>query len=152
MKKTLLAIAIISMPSAAMAQDAMKMARATPDEVNWKIVSALPKGAEIAFLSGDPTKSDVIVERLKMPPNYQIPPHTHPYSETVTILSGRARLGFGDKVDPSATLDKSGTLYMNPARNPHYVVTGAEEAIIQVQFVGPGVIDYLNPADDPRKK
>jgi len=112
MKKTLLVIAIISMPSAAMAQDAMKMARATPDEVNWKTVSALPKGAEIAFLSGDPTKSDVIVERLKMPPNYQIPPHTHPYSETVTILSGRARLGFGDKVDPSATLDKSGTLYI----------------------------------------
>ena len=27
-----------------------------------------------------------------------------------------------------------------------------EEAILQVQFVGPGGIDYINPADDPRKK
>ena len=29
---------------------------------------------------------------------------------------------------------------------------GNEEAIIQVQFIGPGGIDYSNPADDPRKK
>jgi hypothetical protein len=27
-----------------------------------------------------------------------------------------------------------------------------EEGIIQVQFVGPGGIDYINPADDPRKQ
>jgi hypothetical protein len=27
-----------------------------------------------------------------------------------------------------------------------------EEAILQVQFTGPGGIDYINPADDPRKK
>jgi hypothetical protein len=26
-----------------------------------------------------------------------------------------------------------------------------EEGILQVRFVGPGGIDYVNPADDPRK-
>ena len=30
--------------------------------------------------------------------------------------------------------------------------TGDEQAILQVQFIGPGGIDYINPADDPRKK
>jgi hypothetical protein len=30
--------------------------------------------------------------------------------------------------------------------------TGNEEGILQVQFVGAGGIDYVNPADDPRKK
>jgi hypothetical protein len=27
-----------------------------------------------------------------------------------------------------------------------------EESVLQVQFTGPGGIDYINPADDPRKK
>jgi hypothetical protein len=27
-----------------------------------------------------------------------------------------------------------------------------EGAIIQKQFIGPGGIEYVNPADDPRKK
>jgi hypothetical protein len=38
----------------------------------------------------------------------------------------------------------------NPAKHAHYVWTGNEEAIIQVQFIGLGGIDYINPADDPR--
>jgi len=30
--------------------------------------------------------------------------------------------------------------------------TGNEGAILHVQFTGPAGIDYINPADDPRKK
>jgi hypothetical protein len=41
---------------------------------------------------------------------------------------------------------------VHPAKHPHYAWTGNEEAVLQVQFVGPGGIDYINPADDPRKK
>ena len=152
MKKALLATAIIAFASTALAQDAMKMARVPPDEAKWISPSSLPKGAQLAFLSGDPAKVELIVERLKLPPNYQLPAHTHPYDEVVTILSGSVKLGFGDKVDPSVSLDKPGTLYVNPAKNPHYAVTGTEGAIIQVQFIGPGKIDYINPADDPRKR
>src|SRR5262249_3468968 len=37
-----------------------------------------------------------------------------------------------------------------PAKHAHYAWTGNEEGILQVQFVGPGGIDYVNPADDPR--
>jgi pimeloyl-ACP methyl ester carboxylesterase len=36
-------------------------------------------------------------------------------------------------------------------RHAHYAWTGNEDAILQVQFIGPGGIDYINPADDPRK-
>ena len=152
MNKVLLATAMISVAVAALAQDAMRMARVTPDEVKWFSPSSLPKGAELAFLSGDPTKAELVVERLKLPPNYQLPAHTHPYDEVITILSGSERLGFGDKVDPSVSLGKPGTLYMNPAKNPHHAAAGPEGAIIQVQFVGPSKIDYINPTDDPRKK
>jgi len=47
---------------------------------------------------------------------------------------------------------QAGAFYAQPAKHPHYVWTGNEEAIIQVQFIGPGGIDYNNSADDPRKK
>jgi hypothetical protein len=75
----------------------------------------------------------VVVQRVKLPANYQVPLHTHPYAET-------------------GEMGKPGTIYAQPAKHAHYVWTGNEEAIIQVQFIGPGGIDYINPADDPRKK
>ena len=36
--------------------------------------------------------------------------------------------------------------------HPHYVWTTNEEAVLQLHFTGPGGIDFINPADDPRKK
>jgi hypothetical protein len=43
-------------------------------------------------------------------------------------------------------------VWVYPAKHAHYAWTGKEEAILQVQFTGPGGIDYINLADDPRKK
>jgi hypothetical protein len=47
---------------------------------------------------------------------------------------------------------KPGALWVYPAKHAHYAWTGNEESVLQVQFTGPGGIDYVNPADDPRKK
>jgi hypothetical protein len=47
---------------------------------------------------------------------------------------------------------KPGGLFAIPVKHPHFVWTTTEEAIVQVQFTGPGGIDFINPADDPRKK
>ena len=59
----------------------------------------LPKGAQIAVLSGDPSKDGLYVLRLKMPANYKIPAHNHPTSEYVTVISGKFHIGMGDKLD-----------------------------------------------------
>jgi len=92
-------------------------------------------------------------QRGKLPANYQVPPHTHPYAETITVLSGSVGFGTGDKFDPTkGEMLKAGAFYAQPAKHPHFVWTGNEEAVVQVQFIGPGGIDYSNPADDPRKK
>jgi quercetin dioxygenase-like cupin family protein len=69
----------------AMAQDAMKVV--TPDELVWKEHPVF-KGAQTVILVGDPTKAETIVQRVKFPPHFKVPPHTHPYSEVVTVLSG----------------------------------------------------------------
>jgi quercetin dioxygenase-like cupin family protein len=101
---------------------------------------------------GDPTKAEVVVMRVKMPANYQVPPHTHPYAETITVISGSLGNGMGEKFEKKGEMLKPGSFFALPAKHAHFVWTGNEEVIIQVQFFGPGVIDYINPADDPRKK
>ncbi len=153
MKKFLVAAALIAFVSSAMAQDAMKMARVTPDALTWKDNPAFPKGIQIATLVGDPTKAgEVVVLRIKFPANSRIPPHTHPYSEVVTVISGTIGSTHGEKFEKKGEMLKAGSLWMHPAKHAHYGWTGNEGAIIQVQFTGPGGIDYINPADDPRKK
>jgi uncharacterized RmlC-like cupin family protein len=89
---------------------------------------------------------------VKLPPNYRIPPHTHPYAEVVTVLTGAYGNFFGEKFEMKAELMKPGSLFVLPAKHAHYTWTGNEETILQVQFTGPGGVDFIDPADDPRKK
>jgi len=152
MKKLLISVALIALAGSALAQDAMKATRVKPDELTWKDNPALPKGAQFAVLLGDPTKAEVVVQRVKFPANYQIPPHTHPYAEVVTVMSGNIGFGMGEKLDTKGEMLKAGTLNVVPAKHAHFAWTGNEEVIVQVQFTGPAGIDYINPTDDPRKK
>jgi quercetin dioxygenase-like cupin family protein len=152
MKKLLVATAAcIAFSTIAIAQETEM--RVTPAALTWKENPAFPKGVEIATLVGDPSKAgDVVVLRIKFPANFQMPPHTHPYSEVATIISGNIGTSHGEKFEKNGDLLKPGTLWVYPAKHAHYVWTGNEEGILQVQFVGPGGIDYINPTDDPRKK
>ena len=70
MKKLLILAAVLALSGSAMAQDAMKATRVKPDELTWKANPALPPGAQVAILIGDPTKAEVVVQRVKFPPNY----------------------------------------------------------------------------------
>lgn len=151
MKSLLVAATLIALSGPVIAQD--KETRITPDALAWKENPAFPKGVLIATLVGDPTKSgEAVVLRIKFPPNFQMPPHTHPYSEVVTLISGPVGTSHGEKFVKTGELLKPGALWVYPAKHPHYAWTENEEAVLQVQFIGPAGIDYVNPADDPRKK
>src|SRR5438045_9744983 len=103
MRKLLVLVGVVALSLPAMAQDTPT--RVTPDALTWKENPAFPKGVQIATLVGDPTKAgDVVVLRIKFPANFQMPPHTHPYSEAVTIISGS--VGTSD----AATFAKKGKL------------------------------------------
>jgi hypothetical protein len=78
MKRFFTLAALISLTGTAMAQDAMKVVKS--DALVWKEHPVF-KGALIAALIGDPSRAEVIVQRVKIPPNFKIPPHTHSYSE-----------------------------------------------------------------------
>src|SRR4030088_566426 len=136
MKRLLMAAALIALSSPVLAQD--KEMRTTPDALTWKENPAFPKGVRVATLMGDPTKAgDVVVLRIKFPANFDMPPHTHPYAEVVTLISGPVGSSHGEKIEKKGELLKPGSMWAYPAKHAHYAWTGNEEAIVQVQFIGP---------------
>ncbi len=111
----------------------------------------LNKGAQAAVLSGDPSTAGPFVIRLKLPAGYKVAPHWHPTDENVTVLSGTFSLGMGETFDAKATKPlTAGGYALLPAEMRHFAWT-KNGATIQVHGMGPFVLNYVNPADDPSK-
>ena len=114
--------------------------------------AALPAGAEMAVVSGDPGGKGMFSVNLKMPANYVIPPHTHPTTEKVTVLSGKLGYGMNDKLDTAhAKTMASGHHLMMTAKMTHWVMAKGP-TVIQVSGKAPFAITYADPKDDPRNK
>jgi quercetin dioxygenase-like cupin family protein len=118
------------------------------DAVPWR---TLRPGAEIAIVSGDPDKEgSPFVLRFRYRGKARIPPHWHPTDEHLTILSGTFRLGTGKGGDEAATTPLGAGAYaLVAAKMPHYAWTDGD-TVLQVHGIGPFVINYVNPADDPK--
>ena len=71
--------------------------------------------------------------------------------EHVTVISGTFNLGMGEKVDKSGgrALSAGAFAFMPPGMRHFAWTTG--ETVIQLHGTGPWKINYVNPADDPRK-
>lgn len=122
-----------------------------PDKLQWKAgPPSLPKGAQIAVLEGDPGKEGPFVFRVKVPDGYRIAPHTHPKTERVTVIQGTFNIGMGEKFDAAAAKPMAaGTYGFWEAGMKHFVFVKGE-TIVQFHGMGPWMINYVNPADDPR--
>lgn len=123
----------------------------SPANIQWKDGPAsLPKGAKIAVLEGDPAKEGMFVMRVRVPDGFHIPAHTHPKLERVTVISGTFKLAMGDHPKPAdAHVLPAGTYGVWPPGMVHAVwIEG--ETVVQFHGMGPWVINYVNPADDPR--
>ncbi|WP_247542590.1 cupin domain-containing protein [Bradyrhizobium sp. 146] len=122
-------------------------------ELKWEAAPpTLPKGADIAVLSGDPSKEGLFVLRLRMPTGYKIPAHNHPTDEGATVISGNFHIGMGDKLDEKKAIELTAGGYAEaPAKMNHYGWTSSP-SVVQIHGQGPLGITYVNPADDPSKK
>ncbi len=120
-------------------------------DLKWDAVPpALPAGAKLAVLSGDPGKAGPFTIRLEMPAGYKVPAHTHPTEERITVISGTAQFGMGPKFDDSAAHDlAAGGFVVMPVGMQHFAGSKAG-CVLQVESTGPFEINYVNPADDPR--
>ena len=125
---------------------------ASPDKLKWAAAPpAFPKGAQIAVVTGDPSKEGLYVYRLKLPVGYKVPAHSHPNDENITVISGTFNIGMGDKLDHqvSQTLEPGGFVSL-PATMRHFAWT-ATPTVVQINLEGPFDIFYVNPADNPQK-
>jgi quercetin dioxygenase-like cupin family protein len=138
------------LPFAAMAADDHVFA--TPDTLKWgPAPPGYPKGAEFAIIAGNPGQEGPFVLRIRAPAGYKVPPHMHPADENATVLSGAVTFGMGDKMDAAKeTVLKAGGYFKASKGMAHYA-SFPEPTVIQVHGVGPTGINYINPADDPRK-
>ena len=125
----------------------------TPKEIKWMPApNTLPKGAQLSVLEGNPSEKGEFTMRLKMPSNYKIPPHWHPVTEHVTVISGNFYMGMGDNFDEkTATKLPPGSFAYMAAESHHYAFAH-EPAVIQLHGNGPWGITYVNPKEDPRAK
>ncbi len=123
-----------------------------PSQLEWGPVGSMTAGAEIAVIEGDLGEEAPFTFRLRLPADYEIAPHIHPAYERVTVLSGTLHFAHGEEFDRDKThaLPTGSVAIMSPG-DPMFGYT-EEETVIQLHGTGPWGIEYINPADDPRKQ
>jgi hypothetical protein len=123
------------------------------DDIKWgPAPPALPPGAQVAVLMGDPSKPVPYVLRAKMPDGYKVPPHWHPTAENVTVIKGTLMIGRGEKFSTEGADALTPGSFMSMPTEMRHFAWAKGETIIQVHGIGPFDITYVNAADDPRKK
>ena len=124
----------------------------TPDTLKWGPAPPdVPKGAQLAVLSGDPMKPGFFTIRLKAPDGYKIPPHWHTRDEHLTVVSGNLLMYMGDKMEGEPHSLKPNDFHFLPGKM-HHAAQAKGETVVQISGPGPFDIHYINPADNPNPK
>jgi hypothetical protein len=120
--------------------------------IAWGASPGLPSGVQLAVLHGDPSKEGTFTIRLKLANATKVPPHWHPTDENLTVIQGTFLVAQGEKYDVAALKPLvAGDYAFMPKEMRHFGLTKGE-TIIQVSGLGPFVVNYVNPEDDPRAK
>ncbi len=152
--RTLLTAASLMLLGAPVTQgQAAPAAKPKPAALQWSPApDAFPKGAQMAVVSGDPSKAAQFTIQLQMPDAYTIAAHFHPTDEAVTVKQGTFLFGMGDTFDAAKTKPMNAGDKGSIAANMHHFARAKGVTIVEVSGMGPFVITYVNPADDPRKQ
>jgi len=123
-----------------------------PSDMQWMDTPpTLARGAQMAVLFGDPSKTGLFILRVKAGDGYRIANHWHPTDEHISVISGTFLVSAGDETDVSKEMSLSaGGFTTMPARMHHAAKFGGDTEI-EVSGMGPFQINYVNPADDPSK-
>jgi len=77
--------------------------------------------------------------------------HWHPTDERIVVLQGTFEMGLGERFDTAAGRELPVGSYAVTPKAVRHFVWAKGETVIQVSGTGPFGINYVNPADDPRK-
>lgn len=124
--------------------DSMKAVSAQTLTWTDPAVPGFAPGMKLAVVRGNPAEAGSYTLRLSFPDGYRFPPHWHPMTENVTVLSGALLLGMGEKVNDAQlkTYGAGDYLYI-PAKHPHF--GGAKGfTVIQLHGEGPFTINLVS--------
>ena len=76
-------LAAFTLPVCA-ADDPTETRLITGDEIKW-VDNPMRPGAKMAVIEGDPQKPGPLIMRLKLPPDFKIPPHWHPAASELLV-------------------------------------------------------------------
>lgn len=114
-------------------------------DIKWQDAPGIGPGAKTAVIDGDPKGSGPFVMRLKLPPKTTIGAHTHPTTESVTVLSGTLYFAAGDKLEPAAAKAFGpGSYFSIGAGKPMLAFSKDGEVVMQLNANGPWGITYLD--------
>jgi quercetin dioxygenase-like cupin family protein len=104
-------------------------------------------GGQRANLAGDELKPGMYAYRFRFPANTKVQPHFHPDERVLTVMSGTLHVGYGEQFDESAMHAlPAGSIWTEPANQPHYVWAKNGEVIIQVVGGnGPSAVTRIEP-------
>jgi mannose-6-phosphate isomerase-like protein (cupin superfamily) len=135
-----LSILFLAIPLGNAAQSAESGSIVQPDALKWAPAQGVPPGAKAAVLWGDPSKSGPFVLRFKFPAGYELATHSHPTDEYLTIISGKARMAFGEKADAAhAQVLPTSAFTILPAGAWHHLWVD-EETVVELHSTGPFAI------------
>ena len=134
--------------SAATSDDApLPMQRYSASEVA-AMAAAAPKsanpGVQMTNLVGDPTKPGLYTVRVAIAAHTTAKPHIHRDNRSVTVVSGTWSMGYGMQLDEKALKAlPPGSVYTEPAGQPHFSQTGDEPVVILVTGYGPSDTKFV---------
>jgi len=107
---------------------------------------ANPTGPQMTVLVGDPAKPGLYTVRVAIPAHTQVRPHTHRDNRSVVVLSGTWQMGYGTQFDAQALKAlQPGSLFTEPAGQPHFSQTTDEPVVILVTGYGPNDTKFVTP-------
>jgi len=112
-----------------------------PADVKWTVAA---NGIKTSVLYGDPTKAGYYVMFYKIPADLKLPPHFHPESRTVVVVTGKFYYGYGSTFDESKMYEMpQGTYFTEPGKQHHYAYAKAGEVLLYVTGLGPTGTSYV---------
>jgi len=88
-----------------------------------------------------------------VPMDTKLMPHRHPEDRIYTVISGVFYIGLGETFDETRLQAFApGSVIVLPGGQPHFHWAKSGEYITQVNAIGPLGLEYIDSADDPRKR
>ena len=124
-----------------------------PEDIDWQPFPAFPPAVRLAVIVGHPSEPGPYVIRVKAPGGTKLMPHRHPEDRIYTVMSGVFYIGPGDQFDgDKVQAFPPGSVIVLPGNTSHFHWARSGEYVTQVTAIGPLGIEFLDPADDPRKQ